>query len=135
MAKVLTFGTFDIVHKGHEYYLQKAKKFGNELIVIIARDKNVLLERGKLPLNHETKRKEHVELLNIADKVMLGYEDNRLRIIQELKPDIICLGYDQNSLSVEKFIVDNNLDIKIVRIDAFKPEIFKSSKFKIIGSM
>lgn len=130
MTLVLTFGTFDIVHKGHEHYLQEAKKFGDKLIVIIARDSNVLKERGKLPKNKEDKRKEDVELLNIASKVMLGYDDDKLKIIQELKPTVICLGYDQNSLSVEKFIVDNGLDIKIKRINAFKPEIYKSSKFK-----
>ena len=38
---VLTFGTFDIFHPGHLHYLKEAKKHGNCLIVIIARDTTV----------------------------------------------------------------------------------------------
>ncbi len=130
MTRVLTFGTFDIVHKGHKYYLEEAKKLGDELFIIIARDKNVLQDRKKIALNNEKKRKKEVETLAIADKVILGFEENRLQVIKEYNPDIICLGYDQNSLKVEEYIKLHNLSIKIIRINSFQPEIYKSSKFK-----
>jgi FAD synthetase len=133
MASVLAFGAFDIVHKGHEYYLREARKLGDKLTVVIARDKSVLAQKGKLPLYSEDKRKQEVEYLQIADKVILGNNEDRLKIILEIKPDIICLGYDQNSLSAERFAANNNLNIKIVRIGSFKPELYKSSKFKEIN--
>lgn len=42
MAKiVMAFGTFDVFHPGHEYYLTQAKKYGDILIVVVARDKTV----------------------------------------------------------------------------------------------
>jgi len=41
MTTVLAFGTFDILHKGHEFLLSKAKSFGERLVVVIARDVTV----------------------------------------------------------------------------------------------
>jgi FAD synthase len=38
---ILTFGSFDVVHKGHEYYLSEARKYGDHLITIIATDHNI----------------------------------------------------------------------------------------------
>jgi len=130
MTRVMAFGTFDVVHKGHAFYLEQAKKLGNELIAVIARDANVLKERGKLPLYNELQRKKDIEALAIADKVVLGIEANRLEIIEMYKPDVICLGYDQNSLAVEKYIKEKNISIKIVRIQSYMPEKYKSSKLK-----
>ena len=45
--KVMTFGTFDGVHQGHENLLTQAKKLGNELIVVVAQDATVLKLKGK----------------------------------------------------------------------------------------
>lgn len=42
MKKVMTFGTFDVFHPGHLYYLREAKKLGNYLVTVVARDETVL---------------------------------------------------------------------------------------------
>ena len=42
MKKVMTFGSFDVLHKGHEHYLKEAKSYGDYLIVVVARDENIL---------------------------------------------------------------------------------------------
>gem|GEM_PF-2920555 len=47
--KVLTFGTFDHLHPGHESYLIQAKAYGDELITIVALDETVKRIKGKLP--------------------------------------------------------------------------------------
>jgi FAD synthetase len=39
---VMTFGTFDRLHPGHEYYLSEARKYGDCLITVVARDKTVV---------------------------------------------------------------------------------------------
>ena len=95
IKKVLVAGTFDIIHPGHVYYLNQAKKRGNFLIVVIARDKTVLKIKQRRPYHSETTRLKQVKKLNIADKVMLGNMGNRLKVIIQHQPDIICLGYDQ----------------------------------------
>ena len=39
---VMCFGTFDIFHPGHVFYLSEAQKFAQEMTIVIARDKKVL---------------------------------------------------------------------------------------------
>ena len=55
------------------------------------------------------------------------------KIIKQEKPDIIALGYDQNSYTndLEKKIEEFGLKIKIARLKPYKPEKYKSSKLKL----
>lgn len=131
--KVLAFGTFDIFHKGHEFYLREARKHGNTLNVIVARDSTVKQIKGKFPLNNELKRLAVIQNLEYVDKAFLGYEEDKYKIIEELKPDIICIGYDQNSFNKElkNILKKRGLNPKIVKFEkAFKPELYKTSKLK-----
>ena len=130
MVVVMAFGTFDLFHQGHCYYLEQAKKYGDELIVVVAQDENVKRLKGFFPEQKQDIRKKKVEDAKIASKVVLGNSDDMLKVIAECKPDIICLGYDQQSNNVEEYIRQNNFHIKIVRINSFKPEQYKSSKFR-----
>lgn len=57
---VMTFGTFDMFHPGHVYYLSEARKLGDELITIIARDVTVSKIKGRLPREKENVRLEKV---------------------------------------------------------------------------
>ncbi len=130
----MAFGTFDLFHQGHRYYLEQAKKYGDELIVVIARDENVKKIKGFLPKNRENERKKAVEDSGIATSIVLGDKQNMLKVIEEYKPDVICLGYDQQSHNVEEYIKNNNLEITLVRIPSFYPDKYKSSKFRNIQS-
>ncbi|MHA1679090.1 MAG: adenylyltransferase/cytidyltransferase family protein, partial [Promethearchaeota archaeon] len=58
--KVLCFGTFDILHPGHVSFLKQARKYGNYLVVVVARDENVKKIKGKYPLDNELKRIENL---------------------------------------------------------------------------
>jgi FAD synthetase len=137
MTNILIFGTFDKLHKGHIYFIRKAKEIAEQnsksekdakLFVVVARDENVEKIKSRMPADQEMKRIMNVYLLGLAEKVILGDKENFFRAIQEYKPNIICLGYDQNSQGLEDYIKDNNLKIEIKRIDAFEPETYKSSK-------
>jgi len=132
MKKIIVFGSFDILHKGHFYFLKQAKSYGNYLIVVLARDKTIEQLKNRKPLNNEKKRKANLEKIDIVDKVLLGNLKDKYKVIEEQKPDIICLGYDQkffvNSLKQE--LAKRNLNIKIVKLKPYKPEIYKSSKLK-----
>ncbi|MBI3032554.1 adenylyltransferase/cytidyltransferase family protein [Candidatus Woesearchaeota archaeon] len=130
MVRVMAFGTFDLFHQGHRYYLQQAKSYGDELMVVIARDDTVKKIKGFLPKQSEQERKKAVEASEIPTKVVLGNKEDLLTVIGEYKPDVICLGYDQQSNNVEEYIMQNNLPILIKRIPSFKPDEYKSSKFR-----
>lgn len=130
--KVMAFGTFDILHPGHSYYLKNAKKYGNYLIVVIARDLTVKNIKGRFPSHMEQRRLEDVKKLDIADEVKLGYINDQLRIIEEEKPDIIALGYDQKAFTDKLFykLKERGLIVDIVRIKGYKPNEYKSSIYK-----
>lgn len=130
MKRVLVFGTFDILHKGHEYFLRHAKKYGDFLIVVVTRDINVKKQKGKFPVNNERIRLRNVKKLKIVDKAIFGEKIIHYKLIKKIKPDVICVGYDQEpSLKGAKKILKKiNMDwIVLKRIKSFKPKIYKSS--------
>lgn len=129
MKKVLAFGTFDILHPGHSYILTEAKKLGDHLTVVVARDATVCNVKGKKALFNEKARLKNLTELNIADKVRLGCLGNKYKVITDEKPDVIVLGYDQKIFVDDlKKIVDKK--VQIVRLKAYKPKIYKSSKLR-----
>jgi|TARA_B100001971_G_C18177963_1_gene531016 FAD synthetase len=133
MKLVMAFGSFDLIHPGHLYYLKESKKYGDKLIVGVATDQNILELKGRKPLYNEKERLLEVKNLNIADEVRLG-NDNRnvYDILEEVNPNVICLGYDQKPSNEElkKELKLRKINAEIIRIDAFNPEKYKSSKLK-----
>ena len=131
MKKVMVFGTFDILHKGHLYFLKEAKKKGY-LIAVVARDKTVVKVKKQKPVNNEKKRAENLRKIKFVNKVVIGDLKNKFKAVDRLKPDMICLGYDQKNFiqGLIRKIKKRKLKIKIFRIKPFKPEIYKSSKLR-----
>lgn len=133
MKKVLVFGTFDIFHPGHEYFLKQAKEFGDELVVVVARDLTVKQVKKLMPHNNELERLKRIQKLDYVDKAMLGSEhEDKYKIVEELRPDIICLGYDQTAFvdGLEARLRQRGLHPEIKQIDSYKPEVHKSSHYK-----
>lgn len=119
---VLVFGTYDVFHKGHEYFLHAAKQYGDRLVVIVARDANVEKMKGRKPYDSEETRKYKVQQCDVVDDARLGYEDwsHHEQVLVDIQPDVICLGYDQQANIPQG-------PWKVVRIGSFKPEKYKSS--------
>ncbi|MBU0660697.1 FAD synthase [Patescibacteria group bacterium] len=130
--KVMVFGTFDIVHFGHIHLFEKAKEYADELVIIVARDKNVEKIKGVAPLHSEEERKTFLSYIKLVDAVYLGSEEDPYAIIQQIKPDVIALGYDQRVFvdQLADAITDMGLEIQIVRIPEFVTDRFKTSKIK-----
>jgi len=132
MKKVIAFGTFDGFHAGHEAYLSQAKALGDYLVVVIARDETVQKVKGNAPQCKEKQRLAAVAKSGIADKVVLGFPGDKYKIIRKIRPDIIALGYDQFvfTFRLEKFLIDEKIDARVIRMDPFEPSIYKSSLLK-----
>lgn len=133
MKKVLVFGTFDILHPGHEYFLKQAKGHGDELVVVVARDLTVKQVKHEFPVNNEENRLKAVQKLGYVNKAMLGSLDpDKYKIIEQIKPDIICLGYDQTAFisDLEAKLHEKGLKPGIIRINSHKPDKYKSSHYK-----
>jgi FAD synthetase len=133
-TKIMVFGTFDGVHKGHLNFFKQAKSLAKNsyLIVSIARDKNVLRIKKNLPLFSERKRLNLVKKTLIPDLVVLGGLDDYFDHIIKNKPDIIALGYDQKEYvdELKKDLKSKGFGIKIIRLKAYKKSIYKNSLLK-----
>jgi FAD synthetase len=95
--RVLVFGTFDLLHPGHLSFLRQARNLGRELYVVIARDKNAEKLKGHQPIHNEQYRLNALTKLPFITKALLGQIelDHRYKLVREINPNIIALGYDQ----------------------------------------
>lgn len=132
----MVFGTFDIVHKGHEHFFKQARALAKTntafLIVSIARDKNVTRIKSKEPRLNELKRLEQVAQSKGVDKAVLGGVNKYINHIVKENPDIIALGYDQVAYvdTLKADLKTAGLKTKVVRLKAYKPTVYKTSILK-----
>jgi len=131
MYKIMCTGTFDILHPGHLDYFRQAKQLGDFLIVVVARDSSAVKE-GKTLRFGEQERLANVASQPLVDKAMLGNEGDKLKIVEQEKPDIICLGYDQKAdeTKLKETLAKRGLTPQIIRAKAYYPEKYKSSLFR-----
>ena len=118
---VTTNGVFDILHIGHIRYLQEAKKLGDILIVAVNSDFSTKRIKGpKRPLNNEKDRVEALAALECVDYVAIFNEENPIKILEQIKPNIHVKGgdYDINQI-IEKDTVEENKG-KVVLIPKVK---------------
>ncbi len=89
MKKVLTYGSFDLFHVGHLNFLQKAKSYGDCLIVGVATDE-FNLEKGKISLFNYEERSKIVENIKCVDEVFPANSwQEKVQDIEKYKPDLI----------------------------------------------
>lgn len=130
---MLATGVFDLLHIGHLRFLEESRKKGgpgSKLVVVVARDKTVLQRKGKGPVVPEDQRRELVAALRVVDRAILGREEiDLLGVLKEVKPDIVCVGYDQNAIriAVTRIVRREKLPLRVVRIGRFGPVGFNSS--------
>ncbi|MBE0524005.1 MAG: FAD synthase [Methanosarcinales archaeon] len=116
MVRVLATGTFDILHPGHLLYLEEAKKLGDELWVIVAR--NSMVNHKSKPILPENQRLAMVSALKVVDHAILGDEHDMFKPLEEIHPDIVVLGHDQyfNAEELEEKILSRGINARVVRI-------------------
>ncbi|MBI4016111.1 MAG: adenylyltransferase/cytidyltransferase family protein, partial [Candidatus Aenigmarchaeota archaeon] len=132
MKKVMVFGTFDVLHKGHLFLFLEAKKHGDFLIVIVARDKTTHKVKGHKTTFSEKKRLKAVQSVPEVNFATLGHTDDVYRVLEDYAPNVICLGYDQQAFTdkLEKELKKRKILAEIVRLPPYEPEKFKSTLIK-----
>lgn len=95
MKKVITYGTYDLFHRGHYNLLKRAKELGDYLIVGVTTD-NFDLERGKMnTCNNVMERIESVKATGLADQIVIEeYKGQKIDDIQKYGVDIFAIGSD-----------------------------------------
>ncbi len=114
-------GTFDLLHMGHIYFLKEAKKQGDRLVVVVATDTTVRKLKHE-PVNPEQTRLNLIKELQIVDEAYLGYEEDMYQIVEEIKPDIITLGYDQihDEDTIKTNLRQRKLSADIIRLSKYQ---------------
>ena len=124
-ATVLCFGTFDVLHKGHEYFLKQARSLGSRLVVSVALDEHVRKLKNKEPKSSQETRLAAVRKIPMVDEAYLSDgELGTYQIIRKVQPKIVAIGHDQSALAedCQKWIKHNKLDIKIQTVDYLDAE-------------
>lgn len=126
---VLAFGTFDLLHPGHKYYLERARTYGTELVVIVARDETVRRLKGHYPVRDEETRRIAVEHLRPVVRALLGDLKQYYRVLDDVRPDVIALGYDQRHLTknLNRELKKRRLNPRVIRIGPYRPEEYKTT--------
>lgn len=88
MKKVLAHGTFDIVHYGHVRYLERAKKYGDYLIVYVTSDR-LAKEKEKNPYFNEEIRMKMISSFKVVDEVILRDSEITPQMLEDLQIDVM----------------------------------------------
>jgi cytidyltransferase-like protein len=131
-SRVMIFGTFDVFHPGHRYFIERAQakcselRTANcELIVVVARDVTVKKIKPLLR-NAEQVRLKVLQEAFPELTIVLGDEKDPMKVLRDYRPEMVCLGYDQVGFSGELMKIFP--EIRVERLEAFEPEKWKSSK-------
>ena len=95
MKRVITYGTYDLLHQGHINLLRRAKELGDYLIVGVTND-SFDRERGKLNVcNNVLERVEAVRATGLVDQIVIeNYFGQKIDDIQKYDVDIFAIGSD-----------------------------------------
>lgn len=127
----MVFGVFDLLHPGHHAFLHQAASYGSQLIVVVAPDEIVRRFKKRNPCDSQEKRIQN--LLTISEVTIAVLGDTIIgtySAIKQYKPDIICLGYDQNKLGndLATRITTGALPaMQLVYAQPFEPEKYHTS--------
>ena len=95
MKKIITFGTFDVLHIGHLNILERASAYGDRLFVGVSTDNLNLLKKGRAPIYSQEERMRLVGALRCVHDVFLVESlEEKERYICDRQADVLVMGDD-----------------------------------------
>jgi len=128
--RVVVFGVFDGVHDGHREFFSQAREFADRLIVIVGRDGAAFRLKDQKPQYSEAERLDLVAHEHWVTAAVLGDEElSTYTVLEELDPDVICLGYDQQAIreDLQMWMDRTGKLIPMHYMKPYKPHRFHSS--------
>ncbi|MHA1239119.1 MAG: adenylyltransferase/cytidyltransferase family protein [Candidatus Odinarchaeia archaeon] len=110
---IFTAGSYDIIHIGHIATLEAAKKLGDVLTVVVARDDTIRKIKGREPVIPEEHRVILLNKIKPVDLAILGSKKSWIDSVEKVKPDIIALG------ELKEKLLERSLDPEIVRLNTW----------------
>ena len=134
MKTVLVFGTFDILHPGHRWFLSQAASRGDRILAVVSRDRFVLEWKGKAPSSDERTRRAAISESGLVDDAVLSDPaQGSYDVLKRIAPDIICLGHDQSALKddLEAFLDNQDETEKrplVIVLEPWKRSLYSSTR-------
>lgn len=95
MSTVITFGTFDVLHIGHINILQRAREYGDKLIVGVSSDALNFSKKQRNPVYPEMERKAIISSLKFVDEVFIEESlELKAEYIKKYNADVLIMGND-----------------------------------------
>lgn len=118
---VLATGVFDLLHPGHLYFLGKARKLGDRLVVVVANDETVRRQKRE-PIFSAEDRVTLIRALRMVDEAHIGDPIDHLKIVKAIRPAIIALGHDQthDPDKLARSLAELDLHPRIHRLDRYQ---------------
>ena len=114
-----TNGCFDLLHKGHIYSISEAKKKCDYLIIAINSDISVSIIKGpNRPIDDQVNRVLKLSKLDDVDAIIIFHDDNPLKLIKDINPDILFKGADYKDKEIigSEFIIENGGKVELIDI-------------------
>ncbi|MEM0224732.1 MAG: DUF357 domain-containing protein [Desulfurococcaceae archaeon] len=132
--RVYVAGSFEFLHPGHIALLREAWNLG-EVYVVVSRDRNFEKFKGRKPALNEKGRLEVIESVKYVSKAILGDENDFLKPLIELRPDIVMLGPDQWMKPAELIEKLEAVGLKNVKVIKFEKRIEPWSSTSIFNEL
>jgi glycerol-3-phosphate cytidylyltransferase-like family protein len=114
MRLVLCYGIFDQPLETYGRYFHEARLQGDELHVIVIRDRTVLEAHDQLPLMGERQRLDRVQSHPLVERAYLAHPEEPLRLIELIRPHVCVLGEERQGLP-------DGLETELIRRGIFLP--------------
>ncbi len=114
---VFSNGCFDILHRGHTDYLEKARMLGDKLVIGLNTDRSVHeIKGGNRPIQDEQSRLQIMASLSFIDLITLFDESTPKSLIKMSKPDILVKGddYEVENIVGAEFVIRNGGKVETI---------------------
>ena len=135
--RVFVGGTFDLIHPGHVEFLKEAAKYGR-VYVSVSRNKNAERIKKRPIVNDESERLEVIRSIRYVYDAFLGDEEDFLKSVMRVRPDIIFLGPDQkvDEKALKEELKRRGLEnVEIIRMEKRLNNWSHSSSSQIISDI
>lgn len=131
----MLFGTFDVLHPGHLWFLKKASEHGR-LIVALTPDRMCLQYKGRLPCRTYEERKRCLKEISYVFKIVpADMHAGSFRIVEKLRPSVIVLGYDQELLRAYliRRLKAFNLNPDLITLPSYRRRLYRASRLRALA--